>query len=78
VQEITCLSFLENWRLVSGSKDGSVHLHDIEKGKMMMKRTNVFMEKRSNEIIDISVSDSGLAFVLDSLKNLRVYDLWHG
>jgi len=44
----------------------------------MMKRTNVFMEKRPNEIIDISVSDSGLAFVLDSLKNLRVYDLWHG
>ncbi|EAR92680.2 WD domain, G-beta repeat protein (macronuclear) [Tetrahymena thermophila SB210] len=76
--EVTCIEFLENWRLVSGSKDGTVHLHDLEKGKMMMKRTNVFMEKKKNSVESIAVSNSGLAFVLDSLKNLRLYDLWHG
>lgn len=65
---------------MSGSKDGTVHLHDLEKGKMMMKRTNIFMDEKKgkNEIVDIAVSDAGLAFVLDSLKNLRIYDLWHG
>lgn len=43
-----------------------------------MKRTNLFKQKKKYSIIDIQVSETGIAFVIDSLKNLRMYDMWHG
>jgi hypothetical protein len=43
-----------------------------------MKRTNLFQSKKAYSIVNIQVSDSGTAFVLDSLGNLRMYDMWHG
>lgn len=42
-----------------------------------MKRTNLFKEKKEYSIVDIKVSESGVAFVIDSLNNLRIYDMWH-
>ncbi len=42
-----------------------------------MKRTNLFKEKNSYSIVNINVSESGVAFVIDSLNNLRMYDMWH-
>lgn len=74
---VNCMEFLENWRLISGSKDGSVHIYDLQKGKMEMKRTNLFREQQPYSIVNIAVSESGIAFVLDSLNNLRLYNMWH-
>ena len=42
-----------------------------------MKRTNLFREKKYH-IVNIAVSDVGVACVLDSKNNLRMYDLYHG
>ena len=44
---------------------------------MEMKRTNLFKEKKDYSIVDIKVSESGVAFVIDSLNNLRMFDMWH-
>lgn len=69
---------MENWKLISGSQDGSVHLYNIQKEKLEMKRTNLFKESRPYSIVDIKVCEGGIAFVIDSLNNLRMYDMWHG
>jgi len=44
---------------------------------MEMKRTNVFMEPRSYQILDIKSSKTGPVLVIDSLNNLRLYDVWN-
>ena len=66
-----------NQRVISGGKDGTVHIFNIESGKSDMKRTNLFREKRPYSIVDIKVSECGVAYVLDSLNFLRMYDMWH-
>jgi hypothetical protein len=43
-----------------------------------MKRTNLFQSKNNYSITNIQISHSGMAFVIDSLGNLRIYDMWHG
>ena len=42
-----------------------------------MKRTNLFRQKNYH-ITNITVSEAGVACVLDSKNNLRMYDLFHG
>lgn len=51
-------------------------IHDLEKVETVTKRTNVFESKTPYSIIDIKIHTGGVAFVLDSLGNLKVYDLW--
>lgn len=77
VESVTCMEFFENWKLVSGSADGGVHIYNLSTKKLEMKRTNLFREKRAYSIKGISISETGVAFVLDSLQNLRMYDLYH-
>lgn len=71
------MEFFENYKLISGSLDGGVHIYNLEKGKVEMKRTNLFKSKQDYSIKEIKVSNIGVAFVLDSLANLRMYDLYH-
>jgi WD40 repeat protein len=74
--EITCLKFFEGWKLVSGSSKGEVFIDNVLDLRNEVKRTNVFEAKIDYPISNINVSELGLAFVLDSNANLRVYDLW--
>ena len=68
--------FCDDWRLVSGAMDGSIHIYDIlDQGKLVMKRTNQFRKMksslsskpdlRSHGIACLGVSGSGVAVVLD-------------
>lgn len=38
----TCLflNFCEDWRLVSASYDGGIHIYDLKDGKLLCKRTH--------------------------------------
>lgn len=58
---------MSNHKAISGSLDGGVHVYNVEKSKLEMKRTNLFKEKKPYSIINIQVSESGVAFVMDSL-----------
>lgn len=73
---VKCLSFFEIYKLISGGEDGSVMIHDLETIETVMKRTNLFESKLPYSILKIKVSDAGVAFVLDSLGNIKIYDLW--
>lgn len=42
LEGVTALQFFENYKLISGSEDGGVHIYNLEKGKVEMKRTNLF------------------------------------
>jgi WD40 repeat protein len=77
-EQVNVVAFLEDWKLISGSRDGGVHIYNVAKGKLEMKRTHLFQEKRPYSITQLSVSESGIAYVIDSLGSLRMYDLWHG
>lgn len=74
---VTALQFFES-RLVSGGEDGSVLLHEVETGKCLMERINVFKAKKDCAILGLHVSEAGVAMALDSLGSLKVYDLWRG
>ena len=91
--EVTHLVFCDDWRLVSGAFDGSVHIYDIlESGKIVMKRTNQFRRgtvsleayqqnaKLRGEwgIVGLGVSNSGVAVAIDGQHEVRLYDVWHG
>lgn len=28
-QEVTCMEFFDNWKLISGSMDGGVHIYNL-------------------------------------------------
>lgn len=51
-------------------------MDNILNGTNELKRTNSFEPKDDSAITHIRVSHLGLCFALDSLNNLRVYDLW--
>ena len=73
---VTCLRFFEKWKLISGSSNGEVFIHNVLTHKAEVKRTNTFEPKNPVSIVDISVNELGVAHALDSQCNLRVYDLW--
>jgi WD40 repeat protein len=74
---VTCLEFFEG-RVVSGGEDGSVMLHDAESGKCLMRRVNIFKAPMPYSIVQLLVSDVGLAVAIDSEATVKVYDLWRG
>ena len=74
--EVTALTFFEDWRLISGSKDGTVHLFDLQNPQNNIKYQHLF-QVTGNSIVDISVNDTGIAFAIDNQRNLRAYDLFH-
>ena len=39
---VTHLQFCDDWRLISGSFDGSIQIYDLRDGKLLCKRTNQF------------------------------------
>lgn len=73
---VKTIGFFEVYKLISGGEDGSVLIHDLEKGETVQERTNVFESKTKYSILDINISPIGVAFVLDSLGNIKIYDLW--
>ena len=73
---VTVVSFYEDWRLISGSKDGTVHLYDLQDKSNNIKYQHVF-QVSGNSIVEIGVNDAGVAFALDNQRNLRAYDLFH-
>jgi WD40 repeat protein len=70
------LSFFEDWRVISGSKDGTVHLYDLQSPINNIKYQHLF-QTYGNSIVEIGVSDHGIGFAIDNQKNLRAYDLFH-
>jgi len=74
--EVTALTFFEDWRLISGAKDGTVHLFDLQNPQNNIKYQHLF-QTTGNSIVEISVNDTGIAFAIDNQKNLRAYDLFH-
>lgn len=74
--EVTYIRFLEDWKVISGSSDGVIHVYDIKENLLTMKRTNIF--KPSNLSIEgLEISEAGLAVTIDNQYNARVYDIIH-
>jgi hypothetical protein len=55
-----------------------VHLDDLVTAHSVMKRTNIFESKIPCDIVGMQISNVGVAVVIDSLSNLRMYDVWRG
>ena len=70
VKAVTRLGFLENWKLISGSQDGSVHLYNIQKEKLEMKRTNLFKESRPYSIVELKYVKEFFYLII---KGIRVF-----
>ncbi len=76
LETVTVLSFFEDWRVISGSKDGTVHLYDLQSPINNIKYQHLF-QTYGNSIVEIGVSDHGIGFAIDNQRNLRAYDLFH-
>ena len=73
---VSCLEFFEVYKLVSGGEDGSTMIHDLSTVETVSKRTNVFESKNPYSVVKIVVAEAGIAYVLDSLSVIKMYDLW--
>ena len=62
---VTCLSFFENWKLVSGSSKGELNIDNIQSKKNEVRRTNTFEPRVEHPIVSLRVSPLGVAFALD-------------
>jgi len=76
LSEVTQMEFFEDWRLITGSKDGGVNLYDLQDISKTKKYEHVYKVK-GNSIVSIQVNEAGMAFVLDNKRNFRTYDLYH-
>jgi len=76
LETVTVLSFFEDWRVISGSKDGTVHMYDLQDPRNNIKYQHLF-QTSGNSIVEIGVSDHGIGFAIDNQRNLRAYDLFH-
>lgn len=75
---VTNIRFFEEWSVVSGSSDGSVHLYNIKEKALVMKRSNIFKPEPGLQIKALEISEAGVALVIDNRGNARVYDVVHG
>ena len=70
-ETVTVVCFLKEDYVISGGMDGTVHIYSLQRedlldeAKVLMKRRNTF-QGHKNTILNIKVSDMGLAMAIDS------------